>query len=192
MKEKLFNTEDVFAFRRALTPESDRGAALMAAAYLDSQLAELLRRSFVDDVSVVDELLEQSKPVGTFSSRIDLAYALGYLGKSTHRDLHLIRKIRNDFGHVPTPIGFEHPPIASRCRELTHSYYEPVATPRRRFLNTVMRVLALIHFAEFRTRHTTPAKDQPPTAEFKGEILESADKMFSDLLEQIKNDPEIA
>jgi DNA-binding MltR family transcriptional regulator len=128
----------------------------MAAAYLDSQLTELLRRSFVDDPSIADELLGQSKPLGTFSSRIDLAYALGLIEKSVHRDLHLIRKIRNDFGHVPTPIEFDHPPIAGRCRELTHIYYEPDVSPRKRFLNTVMGVLASVHSAEYQTHYASP------------------------------------
>ena len=107
----LQNYDQIVAFRRTLTPESDRGCALIAAAYVDAQLETLLRSYFVDDSKCVDELLANSKPLGTFSARIDLTYALGLLPADIYRDLHLIRKIRNDFGHNPAPITFEEPAI---------------------------------------------------------------------------------
>ena len=68
----------VFEFRKTLTPETDRGCALMAAAYLDDRLGALLRAVFVDS-DIAGELLEQSKPLGTFSSRIDAVFLLGLL-----------------------------------------------------------------------------------------------------------------
>jgi len=56
--------------------------------------------------------------LGTFSARIDAAYCLGLLSKDENRDLHLIRKIRNDFAHKLIDMSFESQEIASRCREL--------------------------------------------------------------------------
>jgi DNA-binding MltR family transcriptional regulator len=119
----------------------------MAAAYLDSQLELLLRKSFIADEHVAKELLDASKPLGTFSSRIDLTFAVGQLPRLVHRDLHLIRKIRNDFGHNPQPIDFAEPRISARCRELTHTFHDESEAPRRRFTNAVMGVLAFIHIA---------------------------------------------
>lgn len=132
-------------FRRTLTPETDRGCALMAQAYLDAQLEELLRRYFVDDAKHTREVLGQSKPLGTFSARVDVAYALGLISLKMHRDLHLIRKIRNDFGHDPSPINFHHSKIANRCRDLYHTLWDEDKAPRARFVNAVMGVLGLIH-----------------------------------------------
>jgi hypothetical protein len=64
-------------FRSTLTDETDRGCALMAAAYLDDRLAELLKAYFVDDLPVAKKVLDLERPLGTFSARIDVAYLLG-------------------------------------------------------------------------------------------------------------------
>ena len=142
--------DEVMAFRRTLTPESDRGCALIAAAFVDAQLKELFRACFIDDAKCMDDPLGTSKPLGTFSARIDLAFALGLLDSDVHRDLHLIRKIRNEFGHNPLPISFTEPAIASRCRELPGTLHDKAADPRRRFTNTIMSALADIHVATSR------------------------------------------
>ena len=56
-------------------------------------------------------------PLGTLSSRIDVCYLAKIINKDIHNELHLIRKIRNQFGHVAEEILF--PPrkflIAVRC-----------------------------------------------------------------------------
>jgi hypothetical protein len=74
-------------FRATLNSETDRGCALMAAAYLDDRLVDLLKSHFVDDDNRADELLGQSKPLGTFFSRIDLAYLPGLVSPDEHRAL---------------------------------------------------------------------------------------------------------
>ena len=80
--------DEVMEFRSSLTPETDRGCALMAAAFLDSELELLLRAFVVKNKKVEDEMFGQSKPIGAFSSRIDLAYLLGLISADTRRDLH--------------------------------------------------------------------------------------------------------
>lgn len=137
--------EEVTAFRATLTPESDRGCALIAAAYIDSQLKEMIESQFIDDKKCVDELLGQSGVLGSFSSRINICYAIGLLPVKVYRSLHLIRKIRNDFGHVPDPIDFTDPAISSRCGELDQGWNGEGAEPRDLFCTAVMDVLAWIH-----------------------------------------------
>jgi hypothetical protein len=57
-----------------LEVEGDRGAALMAAAYLDTALGMLLRSVFAGDKTVADKLLSGPyAPLSTFSSRIAMA-----------------------------------------------------------------------------------------------------------------------
>jgi DNA-binding MltR family transcriptional regulator len=127
---------EIFLFRRELTRETDRGAALFAAAHLDDRLKLLLQAFFIPDESVASAIFKGSGALSTFSSRIDLAYLLGLVSSSVHRNLHLIRKIRNDFAHMSFPIAFGTESIAGRCRELT---YVPLAgDPRRRFMQAVM------------------------------------------------------
>ena len=159
-KDFLGNYNKVKDFRHTLTTESDRGCALMAAAYLDSQLEILLRLCFVENLKVADNMVDQSKPLGTFSARIDVLYLLGKIGPSAHHDLHLIRKIRNDFGHNPTPIGFEHGPIAARCRELAHCVHQVCYPGRHEFTATTMTVLAIIHSAIKYEQHPAEEVDK--------------------------------
>jgi hypothetical protein len=185
--ELLPRFDDVLAFRDTLDPETDRGCALMAAAYLDSQLEELIRASIVDDADVADELLSQSKPLATFSSRIDLAYLLGHIGKMVRRDLHLIRKIRNDFGHTSTPLDFTHPPIAARCREMYHCFRQGGDPPRKRFTNTVLGVLACIHAPLHCCKRPTVKPDLPITAEYREAMRKSTEAMLA-IVERLKCD----
>jgi DNA-binding MltR family transcriptional regulator len=146
-------------FRSFLSPESDRGCALIAAAFLDDRLAELLKLYFADEPTVADDVLGQSNPLGTFSSRIDVAYLLGLLSKGEHRALHLIRKIRNAFGHVAEPISFGSPEIASRCKHLEPLSWTKRGHPRAMFTGAVMAVLAGIHFRSRTTKHRAVLKE---------------------------------
>jgi DNA-binding MltR family transcriptional regulator len=101
--------------------ESDRAAAVLAAAYLDHLLGELIAATMTAEPEEVEELLFQkgNGPLGTFSACINTAYCLGLLSGDEWRDLHLIRKIRNDFAHELTGMSFEGTQtIANRCREL--------------------------------------------------------------------------
>jgi len=117
----------------------------MAAAYLDAELEKLLRKYFVNNDAVQTEILRQSGPLGSFSSRIDMTYLLGLIGVNARRDLHLIRKIRNQFGHVSTPLDFNDAAVASRCDELYHDLYENTVSPRRKFIRSALGVLGIIH-----------------------------------------------
>ncbi|MCU8505918.1 MltR family transcriptional regulator [Vibrio vulnificus] len=125
-------------FRQTITSESDRGCALMAAAYIDECLGELLRSYFVDDAKEVSKLFEFNGACGTFSSKIALAYALGLISKNVRSDLTLLRRIRNDFAHVSKPICFDENPIRSRCHELKLYPHPKEVPPRLRFCRSMM------------------------------------------------------
>ncbi|HEV3492587.1 MAG TPA: hypothetical protein VG224_18385 [Reyranella sp.] len=57
-------------------------------------------------------------PAGTFSAKINLAYALSLFGPATYRDFGLIRLIRNEFAHARKPATFADEPLAEVCRHL--------------------------------------------------------------------------
>jgi len=102
----------------ALEKESDRAVALITAAFIDEALAALLRHALVDDAKILDELLGTDRPLGTFSSRIKLAYCLGHISHGSFRDLETIRAIRNDFAHSREALNFHSPGIKDRCLKL--------------------------------------------------------------------------
>jgi hypothetical protein len=55
----------------------------------------------------------------TFSSKIDLARAIGTIGPLESRYLHAIREIRNAFAHADDEeINFEHETILQLCKKL--------------------------------------------------------------------------
>ena len=149
--------ESVMAFRAALRTESDRGCALLAAAYLDEQLAEAVRDALVDDEKVAGCLLNSGRALGTFSTRIDMAYLLGLLGPRARRDLHLIRRIRNEFAHYPTTLAFDNDRVANRCGEL-HFRFEPDQAARDAFCSVSVAILAIVHA---RLSPHFPAADRP-------------------------------
>jgi len=179
IEELIGKIEPVGKFIASLYQETDRGCALMAAAFLNNALSELLKKNFIKNKKVSDRLFESNQPFGNFSSKIDAAYALGLIGKTVHQNLHLVRKIRNDFAHVADPIGFEHPPIKSRCYELTLHTLESNAKPRKIFTRVVSSVLAALHVETILSSHPNTKKDLMIKPEFK--------RKFKKLLAEIEN-----
>ena len=86
--------------------ESDRGAAILAGSFLEHYLGLYLRSLTVDD-KIAGKLFDGMGPLATFSQRIAIAYAFGFIDKRQHSDLELIRKIRNYFAHHPIQGTFQ-------------------------------------------------------------------------------------
>jgi hypothetical protein len=157
-----FNGKELFSFRRELTLESDRGAALFAAAHLDESLGNLIKAYLVDDDQVAKPIFSGTAFLATFSARIDLAYLLGLIPPIVRRELHLIRKIRNDFAHSTESLEFDSPAMASRIRELTRTTYSTES--RKRFIQTVMGIIGVLegttrNLTTGRTPRCTPARE---------------------------------
>ncbi|WP_250623329.1 hypothetical protein [Pinirhizobacter soli] len=150
---------EIVDFRESFTSESDRGAALMAAAYLDETLSGLLRKKLVDDAKVADKAFVFNGPLGTFSSRIDFCYLLGIIPANARGDLHRIRKIRNGFAHVAGPISFENQDIRSQCDHLNFHGVNAKASPGARFRRSVMGLLGLIIFRSKDAGHLERMED---------------------------------
>lgn len=137
--------QETMKFRSSLTEETDRGCALISASFLDKQLEELIKSYLVNDTNIVNNIFSSNGALGTFSSRIDMAYLLGLIGKKARRDLHIIRKIRNEFGHNPEPISFDTQSIQNRCVELYYynltNYDNDSISSRKRFIKSVCGIL---------------------------------------------------
>lgn len=111
--------EVVAGFLHEFQAETDRGTTVVASAYLDDLLAGMLRSYFVDEPKVVAELLDFQGPLGTFSSRIGLAYCLGLIRDDQFKDLNTVRKIRNAFAHSHQALSFSEQPICNFCDNLS-------------------------------------------------------------------------
>ena len=118
---------------------------------------------------------------------------LGLIPKSTWRDLHLIRRIRNDFAHSSAAITFSHEPIAARCRELTHAPMADPARPRARYLQGVMGAAGFVDAAIERIgagsmSARVEASDTSPNASQLGTYYEAFVGRLADLLEASGDD----
>jgi DNA-binding MltR family transcriptional regulator len=95
-----------------LTEESDRGCVAVAAACIDEFLEKAIRAKFslLSEITKkeADSLLSSKAmaPLGSFGTRIRVAYAIGIIDKETRDAIDNIRAMRNDAGHVVNAITF--------------------------------------------------------------------------------------
>ena len=121
--------------------QTDRGAAIIATAWLEEQLSAVIKLQFKDDASAWKRLFGSSGPMGTLSAKIDIAKLLGVLSDDSYSDMHQIRKIRNEFAHevMAKDFGslcFDTPHIKDRCLSLKRTEDEKHDSPRKAFLRT--------------------------------------------------------
>lgn len=100
-----------------IVTETDRGAIISAAAALDDALVDLLTAFLRANASSEKLVTGYNSPLGTFSSRIAMADALGLLTEEDFADLETIRKIRNFAAHKWQGVTFE----SGELRSLAHS-----------------------------------------------------------------------
>lgn len=132
---------EILEFRIALQVESDRATALMAAAFLEDYLSKLISCFMVKNSTVNREIFSHNGPLGTFSAKIDMAYMLALISPAVRKDLHLLRKIRNEFAHTAKPLEFTEHRIKSRCEELKCTGLAPKEdNPRTKFNRAMMTI----------------------------------------------------
>ncbi len=153
-------TEEVaanFAVLTELEEQSDRGAAILGAAYLADRLRDILTDALLDSGlafsfkgSLNEDRIFQG-PLLSFGAKIDMAAAMGFLGPHSYQDCHLVRRIRNDFMHIAVPTGFDDAKVRDKCGELWTAKnvhwrdQKAPDTPRERYLHTVMLIWNLLH-----------------------------------------------
>ena len=101
-----------------LSAESDRGSVILAAAWADELVTELLAAFLCDPLNGKEQLLKVGGPIGDLGAKIDLAYRLGLMRVSAHRSLNLLRRLRNDFAHLSAPLTFKTPSVEDRVGEM--------------------------------------------------------------------------
>jgi len=142
----LFDARNGKEFLEEFRMESDRAAAILAGAYLDQSLLQILRRSVVPKLGLEDKLLGTDKPLGTFSARINVCAAFGLIGEEEFRDLHWVRRIRNAFAHGQHGLTFDSPELAKFAGQsaILRRFSRPLQETTRSQLNTVTAVLMLL------------------------------------------------
>ena len=108
-------------------------AVILAASIFDNSLTELLKIYLTPNSSSTDDLFDgPNAPFSSFNSRIAIAYRLGLTSSKFTNDLHLIRKIRNEFAHNIHGCSFEDSRVKSRTLELYKETHKTRIEPYRK------------------------------------------------------------
>jgi hypothetical protein len=97
---------------------SDRAAAIVAAGMVEFILEHVILRSLPNQAKKLHAEMLERGPLGNFSGKIQLAFALKLTSRMAFEDLNTIRRIRNAFAHSRTNITFKTEEIALEAQKL--------------------------------------------------------------------------
>jgi DNA-binding MltR family transcriptional regulator len=96
-------------------------------------------------------LFEGTGPLGSFSAKVHLGFALSLYNDKSYADLRIINRIRNIFAHEPEPKTFATAEIASRCKTLNSINYvfdprkfDPRKRARKDFQNAIFFYMTIL------------------------------------------------
>lgn len=112
------SVDQIEALHKELDGASDRAAAIVAGAFLDELLQDLLCAFFIKGTSSNKKLFEGTGVLATFSAKIEMSFRLGLISECEHRTLTTIRVIRNDFAHFVGELSFASQSVQARCRNI--------------------------------------------------------------------------
>ncbi len=152
-----------------LSNERDRGTALIAGAYLDTQLEYMLRDFLVEDKKEVEQLFEVAGPLATFSAKIRMAYTLALIAPYEFQDLTTIRNIRNRFAHSLEPLTFDDQDVGAECKKLQMHFVvkDPIEEEKPKTNRTLFIEATVI--ASIRFSRVLKAEEEAPRRKWTGE-----------------------
>ena len=100
-RKKLHTEEQIESSIDVFQGETDRACAVLGSALLEYLLGKLIEKNLTNlNNKVSDEIFHApNAPLGTFSSRINVAHTLNLMDKSNYEELRTIKGIRNQFAH---------------------------------------------------------------------------------------------
>jgi DNA-binding MltR family transcriptional regulator len=170
-KSKPHTQEQVGEILKELQSQTDRGTAIIAAAVMDDLLNQLITSRLIDLGSERHDSLfsRTNAPLSSFSSRIEMAFALGVLSNEARLGLHLIRDVRNAFAHRIEQIQFDHPEVAQMIQSRAMPLLKRLQkTNRDVYLDTFTAIAFIIYgtlsLSDFRIRPLEDTHSEPMLA----------------------------
>jgi DNA-binding MltR family transcriptional regulator len=135
---------DIKAIYDEIDAQTDRGAAIIAAAILDDFLSDLIKKRLVLTPKIEQRIFnfDTGGLASEYTQKIDLAFSIGLFNQKIFEDLRLIGKIRNRFAHKIDPITFSDPEIAAWCQTLHNKGIGK--TPRDKYLISFLRISTIL------------------------------------------------
>jgi len=150
LSREVMEPEEIFELIEEIADESDHIEAVMGSTFLDDALKRAMLAQMQQDTlsdTQISQLFDANGPLAAFSARIQVAFALGIIGREARANLDCIRDIRNAFAHQKRRLQFSHPAVAQACLTLsppaglaaarTDIKDWPPQDPRTRFRATV-------------------------------------------------------
>ena len=111
---------EILGFIGITLKESDRGAAIMAAALVEMSLEMAIRAKLVDPGQEITKswFSGTNAPFGTFSAKIKLGRALAIYANEMDSRLGAIKDIRNTFAHRNLPLDLENEAAIEACNKM--------------------------------------------------------------------------
>jgi hypothetical protein len=147
-KSKPHTQEQVAAILKELQSQTDRGSAIIAAAVLGDLLNQLLTARLIKLGSDRHDSLfnRTNAPLSSFSSKIEMCFAIGVLSNEARLALHLIRDIRNEFAHRIEQIQFDYPAVAGMIQtRMLPALKRPGRTNRDMFIESFSAVAFILY-----------------------------------------------
>lgn len=148
----LSSTNKLIPYVAELAGQSDRACGIVAASMLETVLEQVLRKRFVEGKA--EELFDVNGPLSSFSAKINIAAAMGIITKAEHRELHTVRKIRNDFAHNLNRSSFGVAPIKTHVAQLRLSRSKIIGEETRVRRDFEAAVMVLLGFLQGRLGKT--------------------------------------
>jgi hypothetical protein len=114
-KAPIQTPEQIKAILQEVSSQSDRGAAIVAAAAIEELTEQVILERFIKLSSDRTEALfrRMNAPLSSFAAKIEIAFAIGIIANELRLTLHFIRDVRNKFAHRIESLTFDHPEIAA-------------------------------------------------------------------------------
>jgi hypothetical protein len=93
------NAEHMSAAIGELNTQTDRAVAIIGGSLVEISLTEAITAHLHRNERVTDELFRPSGALGAFAPKIHLGMLIGIYGHAAHREMLIVKDIRNQFAH---------------------------------------------------------------------------------------------
>lgn len=127
LSRRIPDPPEVMAAITEIASQTDRGAAIIAAAYVELALTTAMKCRLVNKPEEYKNwFVQEGAPFKTFNQRIIGGRALGLYAEDFEKDLHVIRDIRNQFAHTIPSLDFTNEHILKECRGLNTDFSQVI------------------------------------------------------------------
>jgi Domain of unknown function (DUF4145) len=179
-KKQRHTSEHIARLLRELGSQTDRGVAIISAAWLEEIIELIILGRFIELPEDRRKALfdRMGAPLSSFSAKIEISFAIGAISNDVRTALHLVREIRNKFAHSLEVLSFDHADIAPILEAVPFSFMKTKSGPPlgKFILLFQAMAMALYHVVDADIR-LKPIEETHKSV-FAGMVADPASAMF--------------